>query len=196
MRGERIELAGSLGEAKRIIWRQRRRFDDVPQRCVRAYEPALGVTAGDAEQPWVTLQVFDEMAEETGRRIVHVMRVLDLDQGWFVQDYFQESGYGLVQPRPDVTPLPASRPRGLRAPPRASASRTNGNHGSSSGSRADMIPYTRSSTASSDSSHPRSRSSRSSSRHTEYGVDGRVRLARGSQQEQTFGTIADLLQQS
>ena len=165
-------LGRQLRHPHRVLRRERLELDPRHRRSSRARRIPAGRSARDAEKPGPRGELAGEVREQLGRRLVHVVRVLDLDQ-WRIRHHDLEE--------------PARRPRAVSRGDSFSASISTSGVGAISTSNGDRDqrqprrevgrarrPPRRAgarSTTASGSSRPKLMSSRSSSRHTAYGVD-------------------------
>ncbi len=79
MRGHRGLLGRQLSEPQRIRWGEWLQLDANHGLCLRRHEP-FGALARQREEPGVGPDLADQVQEQLGGSLVHVVRVLDLDQ--------------------------------------------------------------------------------------------------------------------
>ena len=95
---QRVQFGDGATELHRPLGRQGLGFDDhgVGRDVVR--EPLRPRTPADAEEPGAPVEMIGDVAQQVGRRVVHVVDVFDLDQRRLVQDPIEERGDRFVQP--------------------------------------------------------------------------------------------------
>ena len=95
---QRVQFGDGAAELHRPVGREGLGFDDhgVGRDVVR--EPLRPRTPTDAEEPGAPVEMIGDVAQQVGRRVVHVVDVFDLDQRGLIQDPFEERGDRFVQP--------------------------------------------------------------------------------------------------